>query len=148
MLEGRVSKLLNELRATPLPAVAMPAGPLLGAHTSWSGTYVCAQGTTAVQLQLWREGDALTAQFDFGPVPFNPGVPRGSFVLTGQLGPHAGSFELVPNRWVSQPLGYRMVGMTGVVDVAAGQLYGRMEDPQCGTFWLARAGVGLQRTLR
>jgi len=79
---------------------------------TWTGTYTCSQGETGLRL-IMRAGsdDQVSATFDFYPLPSNPGVPSGSFAMTGSYS--AAGVILTPAHWISQPPGYEMVGLDG-----------------------------------
>jgi hypothetical protein len=103
-------------------------------HTKWQGTYTCAQGRTGVNLTLDETCDGskctVAAIFEFGAVKENPGVPHGSFRLTGESdGKH---YTLRPDAWIEQPPGWMMVGVTATKDEAHHTLSGRMEHWSCG----------------
>ena len=51
---------------------------------TWTGTYFCPQGWTGLRLVLKAASNGtLAATFDFYPIDGDPGVPSGSFTLTG-----------------------------------------------------------------
>lgn len=79
---------------------------------TWRGSYACAQGTTGLSLRIaGPDPAALTATFDFYPLPENPDVPRGTFTMTGSV--QGGQIRLDGHEWVSRPAGYAMVNLTG-----------------------------------
>jgi len=96
---------------------------------TWRGTYVCAQGLTALSLDVTAQpnGD-LTATFNFGAVPSNPGVPTGSYSMTGHVYP--GSVVLKQNQWINQPAGYVMVDIVGTPPSAGADVF-TGSIPQC-----------------
>ena len=49
-----------------------------------------------------------------------------------------GTIELAPERWLEQPDGYVMVGMTGLLDRASGVMRGRIAAAECEGFELHR----------
>jgi hypothetical protein len=108
----------------------------------WRGLYTCAQGTTAVVLVLDIASDhTVQAVFEFGPYAENPDLPAGSFRLTGTAkedGPKL-AIELVPARWIRQPPGYEMVGLSAVTGSKRVRLRGRITDPACSTFDVTRS---------
>jgi hypothetical protein len=80
---------------------------------SWSGTYVCAQGKTGLQLDINAYYDhTMTARANFGAVGGGADVPSGSFMLKGRWDDD-GTFVLSPDRWIDQPDGYSMIGFSG-----------------------------------
>ena len=130
--------------APPIEAIP-PQRPLepLPARTVWTGTYVCAQGSTALTLtiDLTPEG-GVAAKFDFGPLPQNPDVPRGSYSMSGELALGTGgviTVKLRPLSWLRQPPNYIMVGIDGVIDRERRRLLGRIAHTSC-------AGVDLTRS--
>lgn len=111
----------------------------LPVESVWEGRYLCAQGATALTLTVRPAGpDAVTAIFAFGPTPENPEVPRGSYSMRGLLSAGSHTVHLVPERWIAQPRGYVMVGMSGTFDVQGGTMQGRIDHPSCGPFQLRR----------
>ena len=104
----------------------------------WKGTYTCAQGLTGFNLDISDEGGgAVSAVFSFGPVESNPGVPNGSYSMTGQLEPR--SLTLTPKAWIEKPSGYLMVGLVAELpgedpDV----LSGTVTNSACTTFRVTR----------
>lgn len=96
---------------------------------TWQGTYVCAQGLTALSLDVTAQpnGD-LTATFDFSAVPSNPSVPTGSYSMTGHFYP--GSVVLRQNQWINHPSGYDMVDVVGSPPSAGADVFNG-SIPQC-----------------
>jgi hypothetical protein len=93
----------NSAASTPvsLPAIA----------GVWTGTYTCNQGLTDLRLTINDSGGgALTATFDFSADPSNPGVPSGSFAMTGTYS--ASGLVLNQDYWINEPDGYSMVNLT------------------------------------
>jgi hypothetical protein len=80
---------------------------------TWVGSYNgCAQGPNGLELTISAQsGSTLSATFHFYALPSNPGVPTGTYALTGTLSPT--SVVLTPDHWIEQPFGYGMVGLTG-----------------------------------
>jgi hypothetical protein len=75
----------------------------------WRGAYGCTQGVTGLTLTI--EGvdpGHVTATYEFYEVPENPGVPSGSFRMTGTY--DSGRLTLQGDEWIEQPEGYSMVG--------------------------------------
>jgi hypothetical protein len=104
----------------------------------WKGTYTCGQGLTGFNLDISDEGGgAVSAVFSFGPVESNPGVPNGSYSMTGRRDPR--SLTLTPNAWIEKPPGYVMVGLVAELqgkdpDV----LSGTVTNSACTTFRVTR----------
>jgi hypothetical protein len=79
--------------------------------------------------------------FDFGPVPENPTVPTGRYLVAGFVSARpdgATAIALVPDRWIAQPPGYVMVGLTALVDPPVRTLRGEIELEGCSVVDLAR----------
>ncbi|OHV19633.1 hypothetical protein BBK14_09000 [Parafrankia soli] len=94
------------------PSAGGPVVAGVAVDGAWRGSYACAQGTTGLSLRIAGTGPAaLTATFDFYPLPENPTVPRGSFTMTGSV--QGGQIRLDGHEWVSRPAGYEMVNLTG-----------------------------------
>jgi len=118
---------------------ARPAA--LAAHSLWNGRYECAQGITGLALTLDLEpGGRATAVFDFGPVPENPAIPSGRYLMAGTFfqGVDGTQLTLVPDRWITQPPGYIMVGLAASIDPSARMMSGRVEHPSCTVLSLVR----------
>ncbi|MFD4370741.1 serine/threonine-protein kinase [Streptomyces sp. NPDC058486] len=91
------------------PAPEEPS-PLVG---EWRGSYHCTQGETGLTLTISQDAEALTATFDFYPVPTNADISRGSFAMRGT---YAGThMRLYGERWLQQPEGYGMAGLSAEV---------------------------------
>jgi len=95
------------------------------------GRYLCAQGWTALTLEVTASGSSVQAVFDFHHTP--TGV-RGRYSMRGQLRA-GGELELAPVAWITQPRGYKMVGMRGRVG-ADGAYRGVILNPSCGEFFV------------
>jgi hypothetical protein len=84
----------------------------------WRGSYSCNQGETGLTLIITpsANGSTVSAKFDFYPVPSNPGVPSGSFTMSGSYA--SGELRLTQENWINQPGGYGMVDL--VLNTAPG----------------------------
>ena len=71
----------------------------------------------------------------------NPGVPSGSFIMTGSF--NAKGVTLSPVKWLVAPAGYEMVGLSGVTPGFKGvnTFRGSVSVPGCATFLLHRLAV-------
>jgi hypothetical protein len=82
---------------------------------TWKGSYQgCAQGPTGLTLAIkprGATGNRLRATFSFHALPTNPGVPSGSYAMTGFYFP--GGVALDQSHWIIQPPGYGMVNLVG-----------------------------------
>jgi hypothetical protein len=121
-------------RIDQLPALAMSG--------DWEGTYVCGQGVTGLDLRVEASASGrLTGFFDFYPVTHNPGVPSGSFIVSGSY--NAKRVSLSPGKWLVAPAGYVTVGLSGVTPGFKGvnTFRGSVSGPGCTTFLLHRLAV-------
>lgn len=111
-------------------------------HSVWEGTYVCAQGLSAVKLTIDVDsmGTAM-ARYDFGPVPSNPVIPKtGAFILVGEVqhrGGGAFSGELDARQWILQPENYFMVPLSIESDDGL-HMRGRIHHESCSQFQATR----------
>lgn len=107
----------------------------------WTGSYTCAQGETALTLDIASvpsARDQVTAVFSFSALPSNPGVPSGEFLLSGTLTDDL--LELTPDRWTVQPdSGWAMVGLRGTYAATRQELTGDVVGPGCTTFNIRKA---------
>ena len=107
---------------------------------TWNGVYYCTQGETGLRLVIRADANGeLNATFNGYPLTSNPGVPVGSFAMTGSYS--AGRFVLMPDYWINRPLGYFMVGLTGELaaknrDMISGGMTGASG---CTTFSLQKS---------
>jgi hypothetical protein len=113
---------------------------VLPAITVWEGRYMCPQGVTAVELTLERglttpdTGEtSVDAVFTFGPHVGNPGLPTGSYRMTGQISAVAGELvvSLQPDAWITRPLTYEMVSVQATIDRDQRRLVGTIGSPRC-----------------
>jgi predicted aspartyl protease len=107
-------------------------------ETVWEGSYLCVQGPTNLRLKARAFPDrTIEAIFEFGPIHGNNNIPTGSFLLRGINHNSGGLLQLTPVRWISQPVGYSMVGLSGVVSelTYSGAIIG---GQSCGSFSVSR----------
>jgi hypothetical protein len=122
---------------TPPAAPVTTAPAAVAVEGRWSGTYVCNQGRTGVQLTITGSGDdAVKAVVDFYPVASNPGVANGSYEMVGSYSA-AGGLVLNPDYWISEPPGYEMVGLTAPPP-RGGAMSGSVQGDNCSTFSVTR----------
>jgi eukaryotic-like serine/threonine-protein kinase len=109
-----------------------------GLSGTWTGTYVCSQGETGLRLAIQAvQNGTLTATFNFYAVPANPGVPSGSFTMTG-TDSHAG-VRLTHGHWIKEPPGYVMVDLTAPAPSDGGtHLRGTVTTSGCTTFTVTK----------
>ena len=106
---------------------------------TWTGTYYCSQGKTGLRLAMQASSAGrINATFNFYAVPSNPGVPSGSYAMTGSYS--AKGVVLTPDHWIREPSGYEMVGLNG--RFAPGNqnaLEGQVTTAGCGTFSVTKS---------
>jgi hypothetical protein len=107
----------------------------------YEGYYNCAQGRSSLILTAQPRPSSLSpdeAIFEFGPTPDNPNQPAGSFLVSGAI--NATAIDLKPVRWIKQPPGYAMVGLSGTSPDQGRTYSGTIVAaiPGCTTFLLAR----------
>ncbi|MCM3882074.1 serine/threonine-protein kinase [Frankia sp. R82] len=123
--------------ATPV-APNPAATPPIALPGLWRGGYVCSQGPTGLLLSIvLTPSQDLWARFDFYPLPSNPGVPRGSYLM--RIIYADGVLNFTGVRWIEQPPGYNMANLTarplaGTPD----ELTGRVRLNGCTTFAVHR----------
>jgi hypothetical protein len=105
---------------------------------SWTGAYHCAQGSTALELEISGSEDAIVARFAFSAHASNPGVPSGSFMMTGRFDAKTATLTLTQQRWINQPPGYIMVDMVGQISASERSYRGRITTEGCEGFFLKR----------
>jgi hypothetical protein len=111
---------LSDARAQARPSVI--AG-------EWTGKYICTQGITALRLDIAQgAGQAITATFNFGPLPENPGVPRGAYRMAGAYDPASRRMTLKGVKWIDAPFGYAMVGLDGRMTSSGETISGHVPD--------------------
>lgn len=122
-------------RARPPPRVPAPAAACpLRAGWTFHGTYLCAQGTTAVTLRVLEvRGTAVRVEFAFAHAP---SAAAGRFTLDGSC--VGSAVDLTPTAWIDRMPGYIMVGMRGTLSDAAARFAGAMTHPSCGGFDVRR----------
>jgi hypothetical protein len=103
----------------------------------WTGTYTCNQGLTGMRLTITGSGgDTVRATVEFYAVAGNPGVPDGSYVLTGNYSASSG-LVLIPDHWINEPAGYGMVGLSGP-SPSGNSMRGTVQGVNCTTFSVTR----------
>jgi hypothetical protein len=102
---------------------------------AWEGAYGCAQGVTGLTLTVEAPVDGqVSAIYKFYAAPENPGVPDGSFRMTGTY--EEGKLALVGSEWIDRPPGYEMVDYESNADVGIDphHLFGTVLGPGCTLF--------------
>ena len=136
---------LPVLPAAPSAPTRLPAGPpaSVPAEAEYQGAYFCGRQVALVTLTVYpRQGSPrLSALLSFGPLPANPDVPRGAFIVEGVIDPTGGMITLTPVKWVTQPTGYAWLGLSGRSGDGGRTFIGRVTDNQaCSIFTLKRVG--------
>ena len=124
-------------------ASAAHAEPKVPQYSIWVGSYTCLQGITWLRLTIETgdHGGPATGHFQFGPHTDNPSVPKGDYWMKGTARPGAhGELEvmLVPDKWVSRPNGYVMVGLTAKSDREQRAMSGTIDYASCTTLNVTR----------
>jgi hypothetical protein len=113
------------------PAASLPPIGL------WQGQYHCAQGETALALQITAISPTrVQALFYFHALASNPAVPPGCFSMQGQYDPATRHLTLTPTRWLSQPPYFVWTGLSGTVAADGAGLSGTIQGPACTDFTL------------
>ena len=105
------------------------------------GSYTCVQGLVALRLEVLDTGPGLQRViFEFGPLPENPNIPSGEFLMSGHVDSATGTLNLIPGRWLEQPPGYGMVGLSGTSSDHGMTFAGPVTGARgCGTFRVTRS---------
>jgi hypothetical protein len=124
--------------------VAVVGGGLAEARSPadgvFKGRYTCSAGLAGLTVTITSDGRGrLRALLRFYDLPQNPGVPSGTYRLTGRFVSTSRQVTLIPQRWVVQPPGYTMTGIAGVLSRDGRTISGRLTgDPGCGAIVLTR----------
>ncbi|HET9147794.1 MAG TPA: hypothetical protein VFN77_07085 [Acetobacteraceae bacterium] len=133
-----IRKLVCGLVLAALLPFSGTAAALLPPIGPWQGVYRCAQGETALDLQITaRSPTRIKAVFYFHALPANPRVPRGCFTMRGSFNQASGRITLTPAAWLHRPPFFVSVAVDG--KVSRGVLSGRIEGPACSGFRLERS---------
>ena len=102
---------------------------------AWKGAYGCAQGVTGLTLTIEPAADGqVSATYEFYAAPENPGVPSGSFRMTGTY--DGGKLSLQGSEWIEQPPGYLMVDYVSnpALGIDPHHLFGGVQGAGCTLF--------------
>jgi hypothetical protein len=120
-----------------------PARPaVLG---NWHGKYVCVQGVTALNLRIIESpSGGIAATFRFGPLPENPSVPKGSYLMEGSFEAKSRRLVLKGVRWLDDSSGYLMVDLDGLLATNGQRISGKVPFAGCSNFMLERDAQGVR----
>jgi TPR repeat protein/tRNA A-37 threonylcarbamoyl transferase component Bud32 len=115
----------------------MKESPFQGGEV-WIGTYTCGQGVTEATLRILEPSSdqRVSAVFDFD---YGHGQITGRFLASGAYDAGKASIAFTPGIWLEQPPGWVTVGFSGHVSLQKTIFAGKMENPSCTGFRLARA---------
>lgn len=103
----------------------------------WQGEYTCAQGKTALALQIIAiSPTTVRAVFYFHALASNPGVPQGCFSMQGHFSATTRHLTLTPTLWLARPPFYVWTGLSGTVGPGGARLTGTIDGPACAGFAL------------
>ena len=96
----------------------------------WTGYYYGPQGKTALVLQIKNVSDTGKAEavFNFSADPTNPGVPTGSYNMSGTFYFSNSNLSLNGTSWINQPSGYKFGNINGTVDFNGGFIDGMINN--------------------
>jgi hypothetical protein len=96
----------------------------------WRGSYVCAQGTTALSLSIDKEaGEAFSGYFHFyPPPPRKPKANEGCYSVEGHRSAD-GRVVVTAVRWIFQPPSYVTVDLDGQLAAAGLSMSGDVRAP-------------------
>jgi hypothetical protein len=96
----------------------------------WRGSYVCAQGTTALTLSIEKEtGEAFSGYFHFyPPPPRKPQANEGCDSIDGHRSSD-GRVVVTAVRWLFQPPNYVTVDLDGKLAEAGSSMSGDVRAP-------------------
>lgn len=121
-----------------VPAHAQPADASALSGT-WTGTYECPQGTTALELELRGNANGIIrGTFSFSPTAEDPDAASGTYPLLGRL--TGTSLVLRPIDVQHMPPGYAPVGILGTLDTPR-RMSGWIEGPGCGALDVTRTTI-------
>lgn len=104
---------------------------------TWSGSYVCGQGETAVRLQLKSSGpQSLVGRYDFFSLPGRSNSEAGSFTVAGTV--NRGQISLKPTQWIVRPPRYNAVSVLATAFSKPDRLIGNITESGCGRFEVKR----------
>ncbi|MFI7705845.1 serine/threonine-protein kinase [Nonomuraea sp. NPDC049480] len=125
--------------ASPSAIVVTPTPERASVAGRWTGTYQCSQGKTALELTITETSSGkLDAVFAFEADPSNPGVPSGSYAMSGRL--DGGILVLKGERWIDRPGQYIMVDIRATLtEDRPSAIEGTILGQGCSTFAVERS---------
>ena len=139
MVRATIQRLLVAAILVVCSGMVAQARDPLPIEGTWVGSYRCGQGVTGLILTIEAAASGLTGTFRFHPTTENPRAQAGAYSVTGRFDPLIGELRLTPARWIEQPRGYGMVGLSGLLGPDGETLTGRIEHRSCQGFDLARS---------
>ena len=143
LINGSGNALADGANSGPATAPSTSAGfqrESPDANAVFRGSYICAQGLTALVLRILTPSTAseTRAQLSFGPSQLNPSVHNGSFSMAGHVDLSRGTMTLWPIEWLQRPEPYVMVGLEGASSDGGKSFYGRVVGDGCHSFSMLR----------
>lgn len=111
---------------------------------TWSGSYTCNQGLTALVLEVYSidNSSEIRAVFSFSAHPSNPDIPSGRFNMAGSYSQQDNTIDLKGKDWIERPQGYETVDLSGAFRTINSDqiIQGRVtaNTPGCSTFELKK----------
>ena len=103
----------------------------------WSGQYTCNESVTNFALTLRKAGHLESdyeGLFYFFPHLSNPNIPFGKFSVKAKKLTPEGSFEIIPQQWISQPKGYTNAKVIGKLYQNGNIMGGNIDLAICSNF--------------
>ena len=122
-----------------LGAMPGPAAAQSGFAGDWGGSYVCAQGSTGLNLRLRPSAEGgVEGVFHFFPLASNPRAAEGCYEVSAPRPAKGEPVTIAAGRWLLRPDNYVTVDLVAELD-EDGTLYGHVEGPGCGLFAARRS---------
>ena len=96
---------------------------------TWAGSYVCAQGSTALQLRISHSSPNVAAVFSF-----EKGKTVGSFSMSGTYDAGSRHLHLVAGSWIVHPGNFVTVNLDGHLSADGHTFAGSVQGPGCTSF--------------
>ena len=112
---------------------------------TWSGSYVCPQGPTAVRLFLKSSGpQTVEGRYEFFNLPGQSNSAAGSFAVVGTV--NFGQLTLKPGSWIVKPANYMSLNVSAAVFNNPDRLIGNITEKGCGRFEVVRTSLSAGST--